>query len=409
VRKSTMFKHSTGFHSFQPAKQQGRGLAGNCGMRYGMGSLYDEAYNPTKYQLHKPTDPQLRQQAIAVVQAFINPTKGWMGMPGNYTDTLGYWGDTPSQSDKSLPVVVRNQIGAGTPSLWIVTSKPSAITDQYGLIVGPAEIPQWRNTPYIKANPVEFLYVIKLLPKPKDNTGGGGTKKKDDTTGEDCPPPENCVEKWVDKTLHVSARPSPGAIEIPVAFKKIICEGDMEEDPQMDCDELLKALKGSIEEGGVPGMMGLSQVPQDPNWCDDCEERLVKASAYVTEEPAPGSKPFKVKVKVLVCETDADPDVDCEEVLRALGAGLRAKRKAKTLKGLSESSRVIGTNVTPQQPTMPNAPTTAQNSGGEFDTEANKLDPTRAKAQQAGFPWWMWLVLGGTAAYVYRAGTNRRM
>jgi hypothetical protein len=237
--------------------------------------------------------------------------------------------------------------------------------------------------------------------------------KKTSTTDEDCPPQENCVEKWVEKTLHVSARASAGAIEIPVAFKKLVCEGDLEEDPQMDCDELLKALKGSIDEGGVPGMMGLSNTilqnlakqkvarsgnpTTNPDWCDDCEERLIKASAYVTEQPAPGSKPFKVKVKMLVCETDADPTIDCEEVLRALGAGLRAKRKARTLNGLSESSRYTGTNVPPPQSTK-----TASNSGGEFDKEANRIDPTREQAQQAGIPWWAWVMIGSAAYYASR-------
>lgn len=240
----------------------------------------------------------------------------------------------------------------------------------------------------------------------------------------DCPPQENCTEKWVEKILYVSAQPSSGAIEIPVAFEKMICEGESSEDPQIDCDELLEALQQSVDEGGVPGMMnGLSAdifnadlpplgvptlgptgtvtPPPPSDWCENCTTKLVRAMAYVTDSPTTASKPFKVKIKVLVCETDANPKIDCAEVIAALKTGMKANG-IKALSGLRGLSNAITEASTTGAFSAGKA--TAQ-IGRDFDDEALRLDQSREsdyQIQEAGMPWWIWLLIGGAGLYAIK-------
>lgn len=322
-----------------------KGCSGN---RYTVvNGLSDATYNTTAYDFKFPS---VLTDAMTVANRYLDMDN--TGKMGTYTSA------TPVQ-----PTVY--QIGAKT---YAVTQYPDAFPESARMILGARNI-QLRNR---LRKDIEFLGIAELVPK---------QQQQDD----DCPPPENCEEKWIDKTLYVSARPVENAIEIPVAFKKLVCEGEATDDPEVDCEELLRALQESVQSGSVPGMMGLSQADYPPDWCKDCEEKVVKASAYVTEYAVAGSKPFKVKVKVLVCETGAEPTVDCEEVIKALGAGMRNK-KGRPMNGLAEATAVARKTAKP---------------GEEFDTEANEIDPSR-KAMQAGFPWWMWLVIGGGVVYAAR-------
>lgn len=340
-----------------------------------MSGLADANYNIEKFTLAKPTD-----MAAAMVLASRYNSLSTQGKVGEFTAP-------PVKSFSGCPFVY--------PVVYNYNSKLYVVTHNYdqGAAFGmnstntqtfrPGMIP-WN----VGVCGMEFIQIAEL--KPKTSTRDEVTPKVPDT---DCPPPDNCTEKWIDKTLYVSAKPVKDAIEIPVAFKKLVCEGESTEDPQVDCEELLKALEQSVSEGQVPGMVnGLGAVPANypPDWCKDCEEKLVKASAYVTDFAVSGSKPFKVKVKVLVCETSAEPKIDCEEVIKALGAGMRAK-KMKTVNGLSEASMTTSNAASSKGAT----------SGKEFDEEANRVTPGK-EVKQASFPWWMWLILGGTALYAAR-------
>ena len=323
-----------------------RGCSGN---RYtAINGLSDATYNTTAFDFKFPS---ILADAMTVANRYLDMDN--TGKVGTYSAT------SPVQ-----PTVY--QIGTKT---YVVTQFPDILPEAARFLLRARDI-QLRGR---LRKDVEFLGIAELVPKQQQQD-------------EDCPPPENCEEKWIDKTLYVSARPVKDAIEIPVAFKKLVCEGESTDDPEVDCEELLRALQESVKSGSVPGMMGLSQVPSDypPDWCKDCEEKIVKASAYVTDYATAGSKPFKVKVKVLVCETGAEPTVDCEEVIKALGAGMRSK-KGRAMNGLSEATATRKT----------------AKAGEEFDTEADNIDPTR-KAMQAGFPWWMWLVIGGGVVYAAR-------
>lgn len=325
-----------------------RGIASS---RYSCNGLADATFNTNNYTFLFPSN---LSEALGVANRYLD--KDAIGIVGTFTGPTNY---------------------LEQPSVYQVGQKLFAVTHYYdtfpretSLILSPRNI----NMRGRKRIDVEFLMVTELIPKQKQQD-------------EDCPPPENCEEKWITKTLYVSARPVENAIEIPVAFKKLVCEGESADDPEVDCEELLRALEDSVKSGSVPGMMGLSAYTGDypPDWCKDCEEKLVKASAYVTEYAVAGSKPFKVKVKVLVCETGAEPTIDCDEVIKALGAGMRGK-KGRTMNGLSEATAINKKAAKP---------------GEEFDTEADTLDPTR-RATQAGFPWWMWLVIGGGVVYAAR-------
>lgn len=323
---------------------------GKSGNRYtGIKGLSDMTYNPSTYNFKFPS---VLTDAMTVANRYMDMDN--TGKVGTYSSAA------PIQ-----PSVY--QIGAKT---YVVTQYPEALPEAMRMILGARNI-QLRNR---RRNDVEFLAIAELTSKQQQSD-------------EDCPPPENCEERWIDKTLYVSARPVDNAIEIPVAFKKLVCEGESTDDPEVDCEELLRALQESVKSGSVPGMMGLSAYTGDypPDWCKDCEEKLVKASAYVTEYAVSGSKPFKVKVKVLVCETGAEPTIDCEEVIKALGAGLRGK-KGRAINGLSEATATSTKTAKP---------------GEEFDTEADSLDPSR-RAMQAGFPWWLWIVIGGGVVYAAR-------
>jgi len=326
-----------------------------------MSGLSDATYNDQKYTF---TFPQDLANALEAASRFLNANSN--GQVGTYTVA----------NAPQYPAVyqINNK-------LYAVTQYTDSIPQLARRVFGPGQGLVW--TPSALQRGIEFLAVGEIVAKTTSVT-----PKTPDT---DCPPPDNCTEKWVEKTLYVSSKPNKDAIEIPVAFKKLVCEGESTEDPQVDCEELLKALQESVSEGQVPGMVnGLGAVPANlpPDWCKDCEEKLVKASAYVTDYAVKGSKPFKVKVKVLVCETSADPKIDCEEVVKALGAGLRSK-KSKTVNGLSEAT--IDTSKSSD----------SKSSGKEFDEEEKRLTPEK-QVQAAGFPWWMWLVLGGTAVYAAR-------
>lgn len=321
--------------------------------RYNISGLADATYNPAMSTLKFPS---ILTDAITVANRYMDMDN--TGKVGTYSSTA------PIQ-----PSVY--EIKGKT---YVVTQFADALPEAVRMVLGPSNI----NLRGRLRNDVEFLALAEIV-----------TTDKGQQQDEDCPPPENCVEKWIDKTLYVSSRPVENAIEIPVAFKKLVCEGETTDDPEVDCEELLRALQESISSG--QGVNGLSAYTGDypPDWCKDCQEKLVKASAYVTEYAVAGSKPFKVKVKVLVCETGAEPTIDCEEVIKALGAGMRGKR-GRTINGLSEA-------------TATNQSTASQTatSGQEFDTEAATLDPSR-RAMQAGFPWWMWLVIGGGVVYAAR-------
>jgi hypothetical protein len=343
----------------------------NTGMsnRYsGVNGLSDANYNDQKYSFVFPTD---LGSALEAANRFLNASS--TGLVGSFTAQVPQY---PMVYDVKGKLYAVTQYADAVPQLARRTFGPGQ-----GIILTPSAMQKG----------IEFVTVGELVAKTT-----GVTPK---TPDEDCPPPDNCTEKWVDKTLYVSAKPTKDAIEIPVAFKKLVCEGESTEDPQVDCEELLKALQQSVNEGQVPGMVnGLGAVPANypPDWCKDCEEKLVKASAYVTDYAATGSKPFKVKVKVLVCETSAEPKIDCEEVVKALVTGMRAKKK-KTLSGLSEAKT---------QASSSNAASGDESSSGnEFDKEAGTINPngeSNTVKQQAGFPWWMWLILGGTALYAAR-------
>jgi len=328
-----------------------------------MSGLADANYNDQKYSF---TFPQDLANAMEAANRFLNANSN--GQVGTYTVA----------NAPQYPAVYKIK-----DKLYAVTQYTDSIPQLARRVFGPGQGIVW--TPSALQRGIEFLAVGEIVAKTTSVT-----PKTPDT---DCPPPDNCTEKWIDKTLYVSAKPVKDAIEIPVAFKKLVCEGESTEDPQVDCEELLKALEESVSEGQVPGMVnGLGAVPANypPDWCKDCEEKLVKASAYVTDYSVSGSKPFKVKVKVLVCETSAEPKIDCDEVVKALGAGMRAK-KMKTVNGLSEAS----------MDTSNGASTKGAASGKEFDEEANRVTPG-TEVKQAGFPWWMWLILGGTALYAAR-------
>jgi len=257
-------------------------------------------------------------------------------------------------------------------------------------------------------------------------------------TDEDCPPPENCVERWVERTIYVSTKPSSGAIEIPVSFEKIVCEGEADQAPEIDCDELLMALQASVEQqGGMNGLAGPRRrrrgmgfigtpVPTSPvtnndasitdtsfnnredfimgggvtppppagnvppDWCKNCERRLVKATAYVTETQTPGSQPFKVRVKVLVCETTANPKIDCAEVVEALQRGLKgralggATRPMNGLRGLAGLAGLANASTTGPVTTPPILPPIAT--------------PSQSTTM-AGMPWWLLAVAGIGVGY----------
>lgn len=352
--------------------------------RYSGMSGLSETFSTTEFKWTKPTNPAI---AIEAIRRMI--TGNQAGFVGTYAVPIATW----ANKDFARYPEVYNIDGklyaiANDSTAGFLNLKPDAFTQSYTMSIGTPEslrianIAQWKMKGYN-----EMAFVGELVKS---------TDKKT-TTDSDCPPPDNCTEKWVDKTLYVSAKPSKDAIEIPVAFKKLICEGESTDDPQIDCEELLKALEASVNEGEVPGMMnGLSAVTANypPDWCKDCEEKLVKASAYVTDYAVTGSKPFKVKVKVLVCETTAEPKINCDEVVKALGAGMRSKGM-KALSGLAEA-----TMTTDNSKTSGGSIATAS-SGKEFDDEAGRVTPG-SNVQQAGFPWWMWLVLGGTAVYAAR-------
>lgn len=347
--------------------------------------LADANYNDQKYKFVFPSD---LASALEAANRFLNASS--TGLVGSYTAQVPQY---PMVYDVKGKLYAVTQYLDVIPQLAQRTFGPGR-----GIVLTPSAMQKG----------IEFVTVGELVAKTTSVT-----PKTPDT---DCPPPDNCTEKWVDKTLYVSAKPVKDAIEIPVAFKKLICEGESTDDPQIDCEELLKALEASVNEGEVAGMMnGLhsittlitSQRPNlvgtsrrtstanyPPDWCEDCEEKLVKASAYVTDYSVSGSKPFKVKVKVLVCETTAEPKIDCDEVVKALGAGMRSKGM-KAMSGLAEAKMDTSGNAA-----SGNAIATAA-SGKEFDDEADRMTPGM-KVQQAGFPWWMWLVLGGTAVYAAR-------
>lgn len=344
--------------------------------RYSGMSGLSETFSTTEFKWTKPTNPAI---AIEAIRRMI--TGNQAGFVGTYAVPIATW----ANKDFARYPEVYNIDGklyaiANDSTAEFLNLKPDAFTQSYTMSIGTPEslrianIAQWKMKGYF-----EMAFVGELVKS---------TDKKT-TTDSDCPPPDNCTEKWVDKTLYVSAKPVKDAIEIPVAFKKLVCEGESTEDPQIDCEELLKALEQSVSEGQVPGMVnGLGAVPANypPDWCKDCEEKLVKASAYVTDFAVAGSKPFKVKVKVLVCETNAEPKIDCDEVVKALVNGMRAKR-TKTVNGLSEATATSSEND--------------GSSGNEFDREAGQ-ETEKMDVKQAGFPWWLWLVLGGTALYAAR-------
>ena len=324
--------------------------------RTGMGNRYttinglsDATYNLNNFALQIPTD----------MAAVLQVANAYMDIGGG--NLVGRF----SANAPEAPSVY-----SANGKTYVVTQYPDALPSAARVMLGARQI-NLRNR---KRTTVEFLAVSELVPKTSTDTQEGDT---------DCPPPENCTEKWIDKTLYVSPNPSKDSIEIPVAFKKLVCEGDTTEDPQLDCDELLRALEESIKQGTVPSVVnGLGELP--PDWCKDCEERLVRAFAYVTDYAVAGSRPFKVKVKVLVCETSAEPQVDCEEVIRALGAGMRRRRGVN---GLSEAT---GTS------------TKKSSEGREFDAEANTLDPNRRTQLAVTQWWWALLLLGGAAVYAAR-------
>lgn len=347
-------------------KCNGLPISKRSNQNYTVSGLSDATYNDQKYQFAFPSD---LASALEAANRFLNASS--VGLVGSFTSQAPQYPMVYSVKDK----------------LYAVTQYPDAIPALARRTFGPGQ--GIVLTPSALQKGIEFVTVGEIVAKTTTVT-----PKTPDT---DCPPPDNCTEKWVDKTLYVSAKPSKDAIEIPVAFKKLICEGESTDDPQIDCEELLKALEASVNEGEVPGMMnGLSAVTANypPDWCKDCEEKLVKASAYVTDYAVTGSKPFKVKVKVLVCETTAEPKINCDEVVKALGAGMRSKGM-KALSGLAEA-----TMTTDNSKTSGGSIATAS-SGKEFDDEAGRVTPG-SNVQQAGFPWWMWLVLGGTAVYAAR-------
>lgn len=332
-----------------------KGMSGRYTSMRGLG---DANYNEQKFQFAFPSD---LGSALEAANRFLNSSS--VGLVGSFTSSVPQYPMVYQVKDK----------------LYAVTQYPDAIPQLARRTFGPGQ--GIVLTPSALQKGIEFVTVGELVAKTTVVT-----PKTPDT---DCPPPDNCTEKWVDKTLYVSAKPVKDAIEIPVAFKKLVCEGESTEDPQVDCEELLKALQESVSEGQVPGMVnGLGAVPANypPDWCKDCEEKLVKASAYVTDYAVTGSKPFKVKVKVLVCETNAEPKINCDEVVKALVAGMKAK-KSKSVNGLSEAaSAQSGAEAT---------------EGNEFDREAGQVTETK-QVQEAGFPWWMWVVLGGAALYAAR-------
>lgn len=337
----------------------------------GISGLADANYNDQKYKFVFPSD---LASALEAANRFLNASS--TGLVGSYTAQVPQY---PMVYDVKGKLYAVTQYPDAIPQLAQRTFSPGQ-----GIVLTPSAMQRG----------IEFVTVGELVAKTTSVT-----PKTPDT---DCPPPDNCTEKWVDKTLYVSAKPVKDAIEIPVAFKKLICEGESTDDPQIDCEELLKALEASVNEGEVAGMMnGLSAVTANypPDWCKDCEEKLVKASAYVTDYSVSGSKPFKVKVKVLVCETTAEPKIDCDEVVKALGAGMRSKGM-KAMSGLAEAKMDTSGNAASSNTASGKAIATAA-SGKEFDDEADRMTPGM-KVQQAGFPWWMWLVLGGTAVYAAR-------
>lgn len=356
------------------------------------------------------------------------PTLRGLG-DGNYNLTKFILG-TPSAAEYDMVLqaarVIADNLATQIVGFWenATNIKVVALGTTYYAVVRQAELAATMiNVPptYVSSmnlgKPIgsdNNFAVWRLNPK-NATTGPTGTT----SSAEDCPPPENCTERLIPKTIYVSARPVDGAIEIPVAYKKLICEGESSQPPEIDCDELLQALKQAVGDGQVPGMtvQGLGLLPNDtgtaptsggtapnypPDWCKDCEERLVKATAYVTDKPVDGAVPFTVKMKVLVCESKPDPTIDCAEVVQALTNGIKSKgwSALNGLAGLSGSRRYrrrglrgLGeaqTTATASSGIMPGEPNFS------FDAEATKLP----NADQAGFPWWAAVLLGGAAAWM---------
>ena len=355
----------------------------SMGNRYKGVDGLSETFKTTEFVWKKPTDLAVAYEAL---RRYLT---GGAGFVGTYAIPIPSYAD---QNYARYPDVYnidgRLYAIANSETAQYINLKPDVMSNSLAILGGTPEANKLANRAQWDMKKMgEAAFVGELVK----------TQERKTTTDSDCPPPDNCTEKWVDKTLYVSAKPAKDAIEIPVAFKKLVCEGESTDDPQIDCEELLKALEASVTEGEVPGMMnGLSAVTANypPDWCKDCEEKIVKASAYVTDYAVTGSKPFKVKVKVLVCETTAEPKINCDEVIKALGAGMRSKGM-KALSGLAEAK------MTSQESANSGRAIASASSGKEFDDEAGRMTPG-SNVQQAGFPWWMWLVLGGTALYAAR-------
>lgn len=346
-----------------------------------MNGLADATYNDSTYTI---TTPQNRVTALQAAKAM------WQSQ---LKGGVGYWGD-----------VEQFRVFKVGDAYYAVSRMSAALGSAAGNLPTPLSFQQEEvGEPRQRIGLPAVYRVWRLVPKgttgaksPITGAPISKTEKKTTNAG-DCPPAENCQERTVQKTLYVSARPVSGAIEIPVAYERLVCEGDSPEPPEIDCDDLLKALKQSVDQGGVPGfetMNGLgfamptqmtmaaetplqamappqlpvvpspsmppaqmavigsgnfgggssrpitspgrstSNVPDD--WCRDCTTTLVRAIAYVSDRPTSGSVPFKVGMKVIVCDAAGDPKIDCQDVVKALQAGIKAK-KYSALNGLSSA------------------------------------------------------------------------
>ena len=355
----------------------------------GLRGLADGNFNLSKYLIGPVPTAELdlaKQAALAVADNKTNMIVGfWENVPLAKVVAVG---------TAYFAVVRQNELAASG-----ITTQPTYISAiMIGKPIGSdASFAVWR------LNPKNIAI--------GGATGGASTGTVSTT---DCPPPENCQERLVNKTVYVSARPVDGAIEIPVAYKKYICEGDSVQPPEIDCDELLNALKQAVSSGDVPGMtmQGLGLLPSiptgdisigsttttqpsgpeqsyAPDWCKDCREVMVKATAYVTDKQVEGAVPFNVKMKVLVCETSPDPTIDCDQVVQALQAGFKAKKwsalnglsspRYPRRRGLAEAVTTTGTKKATSSRIMPGEPDFS------FDAEAARLAPIDSGSS---FPWW---------------------